>query len=690
MQQKILNLFPVFLFILAVNSSKAQDSTNIKSLNGVIVTGQYRPQSLKNSVYRVQVINNERIKLSGAVNLQQVLNTQGGFRFTNDRALGITDVQLNGMSGRNVKILLDGVPVTDRFDERVSLTQIDINTIDRIEIAEGPMSVSYGSDAMAGVINLITKKGSLNKLSISAKAQEETAGKEYHPFSFKGVHTQNLNVGYNKNAWSFNTGGTHIDFSGFGGDEYGRAKSWLPKEQWLANAKLGYTKNAFSIYYRIDAMKEILKDRNRINIDLDVALAQSIDQQFTTHRFMHQLQSSYRFNEKLELSSMAAYTDLTRRTETNYIDFVTNTLKPGTADGQQDLSILKGFSFKNTLQYRISDKVSLQPGLDINYEKATGARITGNPSINEYAFFVSSEYKPTDKISIRPGLRFTKNTQYDAPPAIPSLNTKFILNKNLDLRLAYGYGFRAPVLRELFFLFKDANHDLIGNPDLKAETSNSFNGSLTWTPSHLKAVNVTAALGGFYNVYKNQINLLQTAPPNGTQYSYFNADHIRTYGISLDNRMVSKKFDASLNLNYTGFNRAYDPATVKTDDRDYLWTPEINSNIIYRLTRLKTSLALFYKYIGKKPSFSESATTSAQRTVNVTETDPYNLADLTVTTAVQKFLTLSAGVKNIFDVTQVGSTTIISSNAQHSNAGALSVNYGRSFFLGLALQFDKK
>jgi len=135
---------------------KLQPATS--QLNEVIVTGQYEPQSLKKSVYNVRVIDSERIRLRAAVNVMGVLNNELGFRFSNDLTLGTTDVQLMGMSGRNVKILLDGLPMVDRGDTRESLNQIDINSIERIEIVEGPMSVSYGSDALAGVVNIITKK----------------------------------------------------------------------------------------------------------------------------------------------------------------------------------------------------------------------------------------------------------------------------------------------------------------------------------------------------------------------------------------------------------------------------------------------------------------------------------------------------------------------------------------------------
>ncbi len=119
----------LFLFGMATAAFAQQDSIRSTKLEEVVVVGQHRPQSIKNSVYQVRVINNERIRLSGATAVQQVLYNQLGFRFSNDNTLGTTDVQLMGMSGRNVKILLDGVPMIDRGDTRESLNQIDINTI---------------------------------------------------------------------------------------------------------------------------------------------------------------------------------------------------------------------------------------------------------------------------------------------------------------------------------------------------------------------------------------------------------------------------------------------------------------------------------------------------------------------------------------------------------------------------------
>jgi outer membrane receptor for ferrienterochelin and colicins len=686
--QQMIKTFSTILLFSITNSAFSQDTARLKFLDEIVITGQPKPQSLKNSVYQLKVINSERIKLSGATNVQQVLNNQLGFRFSNDNTLGITDVQINGMSGRNVKILLDGVPLIDRSDERASLSQIDINTIERIEIIEGPMSVSFGTDAMAGVINIISKRNDTHTLSISAKTQEETAGKEYYPFSYKGVHTQNLNIATNKNNFSFNAGATHYAFDGFGGDKYGRGKSWLPKEQFLGNGKIGYKKNKLNIYYRFDGMTETIRKRNPINIDLDVRLAKSIDQRFVSNRLMHQIQSNYRFNENINLASSLAYTNFKRTTSTDYHDFITGIITPGNLDGQQDVSKLNAINFKNTLQYSVSSKLSFQPGLEINHEKASGERIVSSPFINDYAVFISTEYKPTAKINIRPGIRFQSNSTYKSPPIIPSINTKFSINKNVDIRLSYGTGFRAPVLRELFFRFVDVNHNIVGNPNLKAENSNSFNGSVHWNIVNTNNIKVSSIAIGFYNVFRNQITLIENINVP-TQFSYFNIDLVKTKGVSVDNKIAYKNLNASVGLNYTGFKRKYDVSLYKNIKEVFLWTPELNANIIYKLSNLNSSFALFYKFVGTKPDLRNDPT-GREPGLFPTSTNAYHLADFTITTILNKNLTINTGVKNLFDVTAVNSTTIVSSSVSHNTAGALSVNYGRSYFVGLNFQWNKK
>lgn len=291
---------------------KTSDST-ARKLDEVIVTGQYEPQSVRKSVYQVRTINSKTIQSRAATSIQQVLNTELGIRFSNDMTLGTSDIQLMGMSGRNVKILLDGVPMVDRGETRESLNQIDVNTIDRIEIIEGPMSVSYGTDALAGVINIITKKPGAEKLLITAKIQEESAGNEYKTLSNEGIHNQNINLSWQKSEWNASAGFTHNNFEGWQGDTSDRVKQWHPKNQLLGNAKVGYTIGNFNIYYRIDVLNEdILANGGQLISPLyDNPIAR--DKKYTTDRFTNQLQSNWMVTNKLNLSFLASFTNYKRK-----------------------------------------------------------------------------------------------------------------------------------------------------------------------------------------------------------------------------------------------------------------------------------------------------------------------------------------------------------------------------------------
>ncbi|RZL41805.1 MAG: TonB-dependent receptor, partial [Pedobacter sp.] len=524
-------------------------------LKEVVVTAQYGPQSMKNSVYNVRTISAEKIRLRGATNVQQVLNTELGFRFNNDLTLGVTDVELMGMSGRNIKILLDGVPVVDRSDSRESLNQIDINTVERIEIVEGPVSVVYGTDALAGVINIITKNAGKSLLNISARVQEETAGDEYAALSGAGVHNQNISASWQNKGWNALVGFSHNEFGGWNLasktatiDEVNSVTNrWKPKEQFLGNTKIGYRNDKFNIWYRLDGLRETIDTRSGINANSFKGELQT----YTTKRYTQQLQSEYRLTDKLEITGIAGYTDLNRATKTIVHDYTNGSEILSQEAGKQDVAKFNAAIVRLTAQYVANEMISIQPGFEYNRDAATGQRIKGTPVINDYAFFVSSEVKPNEWMNIRPGVRFIKNSVYDAPAVIPSLNTKFGLTKNFDLRLSYARGFRAPALRELYFDFFDASHSIMGNENLKAEKSHSFNASLVWAGIQKENMQFRSTVSSFYNLFGDRIDYGMD-PNNPTITTLINVSKYKTIGGTIDNAFIHKNLQVNLGFSYIG------------------------------------------------------------------------------------------------------------------------------------------
>lgn len=663
------------------------DTTKANDLKDVVITGQYGPQSLRNSVYNVKTISADRIKLRAATNVQQILNTELGFRFSNDLTLGTTDVSLMGMTGRNIKILLDGVPMVDRSDARESLNQIDINTIERIEIVEGPMSVVYGTDALAGVINIITKNPGKQLLSVNARVQEETAGKEYNLLNGAGQHNQNLSISWQQKGWSVLLGASHNDFGGWNlasktatiSEVAAVTNRWKPKEQYLGNTKIGFHNNNFSIWYRLDGLKEDIDVRNGLNPNTYKGLLQT----YTTHRYTQQLQSEYKINNNLQLSAIAGFTNLDRATRTVIHNFTNNTEELSPGAGEQDVAKFNSAIFRATAVYILNKVVSFQPGVEYNRDAATGQRISGSPVISDYAAFISSELKFGDGINIRPGFRFIKNSVYDAPPVIPSLNTKFKLTDQFDLRLAYAKGFRSPALRELYYDFVDASHTIYGNPNLKAEQSDSFNASIAWAGISSKDLSFKSTLAGFYNKFKNRI-IFDFDPANPTVTTLLNIENFKTIGGTLDNTLNFKNLQANIGISYIGTYHDYSE-TQDFSGKKILWSPEITANLSYGFPKIDANISVFFKYTGNKLGFQKTSTPELYKETIISG---FSFADLMLNKNLFKSLSINAGIKNLFNVTQLSNTST-STGGAHNTEGNVPYSYGRSYVLGLTYNWNK-
>ncbi|MES2652757.1 MAG: TonB-dependent receptor [Bacteroidota bacterium] len=688
----LLTLFPVsYLFAQHKDSTSFKQKEKIDQLNEVVVTAQFGPQSLKNSVYNIRTINAEKIRLRGATTIQQVLNTEFGFRFSNDLTLGTTDIELMGMSGRNIKILLDGVPMVDRSDSRESLNQIDINTVERIEIVEGPVAVVYGTDALAGVINIITKNAGKALLTVSARIQDETAGNEYSALTGKGIHNQNVNVGWQQKGWSALAGFSHNDFAGWNlapkmatiAEVNAVTNRWKPKEQFLGNTKVGYRNDDFNIWYRLDGLKETISSRGGINPNNFKGELQT----YTTNRYTQQVQSEWRLSKQLQLTGIAGYTNLKRSTRTSIHDFTTNTAVLSNDAGKQDVAKFNAAIFRGTAIYAVSKAIAIQPGFEFNRDAASGARIKGTPVINDYAFFISSEIKANQRINIRPGLRFIKNSVYQAPSVIPSLNTKFSLSTTLDLRLAYARGFRAPALRELYYDFFDASHSIMGNENLKAEESNSYNGSLAWAGVKRSEFQFRSTLSSFYNLFKNRIDYgVDAANPSIT--TLINVSKYKTTGATLDNTLILKNFQVNVGFAYIGRFNSLGENQPTLELPEFVWSEELTANLSYTIPKFDGNISVFYKYAGARPNYQLSTTNGVQ-IAKLVEVGGFSWTDLMLNKNVYKFITLNAGIKNLFDVTQLSNTSTASGGAHSSGGASVPYSYGRSYVLGLTFNWNK-
>ncbi|NJO03723.1 MAG: TonB-dependent receptor plug domain-containing protein, partial [Bacteroidia bacterium] len=142
----------------------------------------------------------------------------------------------------------------------IDIDQINVNSIERIEIVEGPMAVNYGADALAGVINIITRKELPGKFNLRLSLHEETIGRTYGWFE-EGIHSPSLQVAYQFHPNGYAQAETRINhFGGWTGTGNGRDKSWYPKTQYFTGGMIRFDKDRINLYYRLDHLHELIEN----------------------------------------------------------------------------------------------------------------------------------------------------------------------------------------------------------------------------------------------------------------------------------------------------------------------------------------------------------------------------------------------------------------------------------------------
>lgn len=140
-------------------AAAADDDEDTDRIGEVTVTGSRVDTRVGETVVRTDSVSNEQIQERGATNLAEALGQEAGIQVNSSVGTG-QQVQIDGLDGKYVLILVDGRPVNGRTNDRVDITRLPVtpSNIERIEVVRGPMSALYGSEAIGGVVNIITKR----------------------------------------------------------------------------------------------------------------------------------------------------------------------------------------------------------------------------------------------------------------------------------------------------------------------------------------------------------------------------------------------------------------------------------------------------------------------------------------------------------------------------------------------------
>jgi len=651
-----------------------------QQLNEVVVTAQYAPNSPDKAVHRIRIIDEQKIERMAAVNLEDVLTNELNIRISQDAILG-SSMRMQGVSGENVKIMIDGVPMIGRQNGNLDLNQINLNDIERIEIVEGPLSVNYGTNALAGTINLITRKQSTEKTSVALGSYNESIG----TYNLYGTVTHqwkkwrlSLNGGRNFfDGWSSDHDQGFLDFSSRRADDT-RVMSWKPREQYFGRAQLNYRIKRMTVGYKFEYFDEKITNRGRPRSPY---LEEAYDDEYHTQRLDNAVTASGKLTDNLSLQFVAAFNRFERNKYTYEVDLTT--LDQGLTEDPQDhdTSTFDLWMSRASIAWAPdSSWIQGEIGYDVSYEDSRGRRIEGQTkSIGDYALFTSAEIRPFSSLTIRPGLRYTYNTQYEAP-LIPSVNLRYQVS-DWTFRASYARGFRAPSLKELYFYFVDINHNIIGNRDLEAEFANNYTASIQFT-QRIKQSLFRAEVSGFYNDIDNLISLaLIDANVQPPEYSYVNIGRSRTQGINTQFSFMFEHLKFNAGAAYIGVNSQL--ANDYDSDRfDYY--PEATSSITYDWQRFGIRTSLFYKFQGRLPI----PRLDENDDLYLTYIDEYHTLDMNVARSFwREQLTFTVGVKNLLDVQNVNGS--ISDGVHSSGGSTIPIAMGRLYFLKLDFRWKQ-
>lgn len=637
---------------------------NAHMLGEVTVTGSFVEAHTQSELVPVQVLQRSDFEKRGAVTVKDLLTQELNVQVGTDPVLGAS-VTMQGTGGEHIKILVDGVPVIGRQNGAIDLGQLNLSNIERVEMIKGPMSVMYGTDALGGVMNLITKKPSADKMALSTSAFYESTG-QYNTDATAEYAVKNA-------AFSLNAGRNYFD--GFDPDDKStRSPLWNPREQLFTSLKYSQLFKSWKLTAQGSWFDETVSNKSDVIITPYFAYAN--DQYYNTVRGNVQATADKRWVGNRQLLLTGAYSKY-RYVRNTYRKNMVDLSEALTADPlDDDTTVFDAFFSRAVFSSGgKEDRISWTLLTDLNYEKGRGRRIDNSTHFQTDAgLCLSADIRAFSSLTVRPSVRVMYNSQFSAP-VVPSLSVLFRPNVDWLGRLTLSKGFRAPSLKEQFLNFVDNGiHDVQGNPELLAETSTQLTAGAEFNKAIGKSV-VTLNAGLFYNSIENKISLVQFSE-NSTRYTYINLDAFTAQGVEGSLRFARERFSMRAGAAYTGTWSTFEG---DIEQPALAWYPEVNASVDVEIPWIGSTVTLFWKYFGERPVFLLVDQEAVQRFENPS----YQLVDASMRRSFLKDkLVISAGVRNLLNVTNLRT---VSSGGIHSGAsdGLSPVAMGTSFFTRL-------
>ncbi len=524
----------------------AQSIRDSVDLEPVVVTASHSPKALMNAPVVTRLINIHDIKIADATNIQDMLvqeipGLEFGLAMSQE-----TSLNMSGFGGNAVLFLVDGERMAGETMDNVDYSRMNLDNVGRIEIVKGASSALYGSNAVGGVVNIISREN-IEPWTANVNSRFNTFGNEWR---------NGANFSFNTKKWNSQTSFQHTTIDPVN----------LPKAHSSEEIAMELMKKAQGLPYdesvlQDDSNVSRLYGQKTYNVKERLIWRPTERLTFvgrggyffrTSERDTH----DYHFNGySAGLKGKYAW-DHGRHFELSYAYDQydkANFMPDGRRTHDHDYSNRQ--HVVHALYSHSLGKNSLILGADFLHDYLTTYQFVDNTSHsqNNIDGFAQFDWNITERLNVVGSIRY----DYFSASAQQSFTQRLAVVYKLPwitFRANYASGFRAPSLKEMYMHFDMGNmgYMILGNPDLKPERSHNFNIALERTNrisnSSFLDGRYNFTLVGYCNIFDKRITTIDGGLYNGMESAlYWNEDGVKVWGADLS---ITHIWDCGVSLKF--------------------------------------------------------------------------------------------------------------------------------------------
>lgn len=516
----------------------------------------------------VEVITKEDIQRTGANDVLTALSLANNLNLSRAGMTG-NAVSLRGMSTNHTLILVDGKRYagedTDVTTNVYALQRLNVSDIDRIEIVRGPSSSLYGSEAMGGVINVITKTPEKAGGTVGVVTGTRNTAEYFNVSSGKhGRWSAAVDGRFDKqramNRYDYSVSSTGAVTDGYDRSMYGMRRTFHGGAVYdFENA------NKNKLRFDIDYMNEDLRS--------DYADTKSASGKLYYNKNKHEWYHNEQKGFSVEYTGKTNRNEYQFRTYYNQLEKHSNLVNErafpspmmenilGSIYPKADMDYAKYNTWvteaKNTMY--IGDHHNLTFGGEYRRLEYEGTRLGGSTTglnkkisakdVDSYAGYIEDLWQVNDKLLLIPSVRLEHNSQFGSE-ATPKIGATYNINNHWRFKANYGKGYKAPTLSELYMVMNRAmgvaTVHVEGNPNLQPEKTYSYDFSIEAD----KGANF-GKLTYFNNKVSNLIDTESTQSDNEYWSKYINVGKAQINGVELEiGRHLNDRWTIKATHNY--------------------------------------------------------------------------------------------------------------------------------------------